>query len=72
MHITNYNDWISCRSMGSSIDGYDEIAVKDMNGTWRVVARFEESDDYKTTKVRQFVSSLLYKGQPVSHDSRTI
>lgn len=62
-----YNDWIRTSSRGWGIDGYTEVEIKDMQGNWLVVARFQEADDYKTGKIQAFVREQLYKGQPSRH-----
>ena len=64
-----YNNWIRTTSRGFGIDGYTDVEIKDMQGTWTKVARFQESDDNKMTKLRDFIQSMLYKGQPFSHES---
>lgn len=72
MFSTCYNDWICKRVHSTTLDGYTEVVIKDMQGEWRVVARFDEADDYMTTKVHDCVTSWLYKGQPFRHDTTTV
>lgn len=63
----NYNDWIRTVSRGFGIDGYTEVEVKDMQGEWKKVARFDEADDWKSSKMQSFIHYTLCKGQPFRH-----
>lgn len=67
MFSTFYNDWICKTVHGNTLDGYTEVSVKDMAGNWKVVRRFDEAGDFMSTDVLDYVSQLLYNGQPVSH-----
>lgn len=63
----NYNDWIRTVSRGFGTDGYTEVEVKDMQGNWKKVARFDEADDWKFTNMQSFIHYTLCKGQPFRH-----
>lgn len=72
MYSTVYNDWICKRVHGNTLDGYTEIAIKDMQGNWKVMRRFEEAGEFVATELHDYITSWLYKGQPVRHDSTTV
>lgn len=69
---THFGDWIKSVKHGAGLDAYYTVEVKDITGTWKVMKRFDESDEWCTTKKNDFIRSLLYKPQPVRHDPRTV
>jgi hypothetical protein len=69
---TRYGDWIRSVKHGAGLDAYYTVEVKDMTGSWKVMKRFDEDDEWCMTKMKDFIHCLFYKPQPVRHDPSTV
>lgn len=67
-----YGDWIRSVKHGVGLDAYYTVEVKDLTGTWKIIKRFDEDDEWCITKKNDLIRSLLYKAQPVRHDPSTL
>jgi hypothetical protein len=58
MTIEHITSWIRIVSHGNSLDGYKDVEVKTLLGTWILSKRFEQSDDYMATNLAAHIDHL--------------
>ncbi len=70
--IQHYNDWIRVTKHGAGLDAFYTVEVCDLTGNWQSMRRFDEDDEWCTSKKRDYIQHLLYQPRPVRHVARTV